>query len=515
MRTAWPHTPVHRSIANTSAPASTKTQTNANLMVPLVGTLGVGLGAYTAYSTLKTDDNLGNPSKDACASDDDDRRARRLRRWAEALSAEFPAADVRGTKGAGVGVFYVDGSEGKRGWFRKNRVLMTSPDAAVVSARTAAMDPKLGEKYADLMRDGTLPDERIAAMVFLMVERRKGEASAWGGYIDALPRSYDAPLSLSDVELERELKGTNVYDAAVAQRAKVREMFDENVRPAMRGLSEVAAASGDAKLATSLNNATIDEFKWAFQTFWTRALAIPVNDTGEVVEGIVPGIDMVNHSRTKANARWEHVEDNTRPDGGVIALVSNGKKLGHGDEIFIDYGESSSEALFFTHGFVPEDDDTVSDGKGEHLVLYAPWSNEPASERSEDVARRIEALRLRNLPTNRVVLPARPPKRGIRDLEVEAKETLKVWVADAFALDNATSSSSSAAAAVDDRSRVRIGDVLRAALGSKSASLRDTERTEEPQTDATNRSIAIRRYRSSVRSTYDAWLDALADRRKW
>lgn len=48
-------------------------------------------------------------------------------------------------------------------------------------------------------------------MCFFMIEWRCGEESVWKEYIDLLSRAYDASLSFSDEELERELSGMMVY----------------------------------------------------------------------------------------------------------------------------------------------------------------------------------------------------------------------------------------------------------------------------------------------------------------
>lgn len=449
----------------------------------------------TAYAALQTPTTTAqDPSRDACASDDDDRRARRCRRWAESRGASFSGVDARAS-GFGCGVFAVGDSGGERRivdavWnalrrtvgvdFRRERTLLKVPDAFLVNARTATADPTLGETYEALLRDGIL-DERTATMVFLVMERRKGEASPWKEYLESLPRKYDAPMNFSAEELDRELKGTTVYDAVAVQKVKLGDTFERSVRPAVRALS-----AKDASL-DALPEVSRAEFEWAFQTYWTRALAIPVN--GEIVESIVPVIDMVNHSRRGANARWERV-------GDAVALVTK-ERLKDGEEIFIDYGDTSVDALFFTHGFVPEDDDTSQD----ELVLEPPWINEPESERSRDVSRRVEALRAAGLP-ERLTLPARPPKRGdLRALDARTRETLRAWTT------NPSSTTTDTAAAAADASVA-----LRAALGARAHALRLIERDDFDRKTASKRELACDAYRRRIRTACDAWLDALRAR---
>ena len=171
---------------------------------------------------------------------------------------------------------------------------MTIPDAVTMNARSCAGDPTLGETYVELARRGAL-DARTATMCMLMIERRRGEASAWREYVDALPRRYDAPLSFSEEELERELKGTPAFAAAKAQRASATKMFEENIRPAVRALTQADNAAGGSLHV--LPEVSEREFLWAYQTFWSRAVSIPVGRGDAVESGVGTSVRDVEEGR--------------------------------------------------------------------------------------------------------------------------------------------------------------------------------------------------------------------------
>ena len=222
-----------RVVSSTRASSSraTERRIDANVSTFILFS-GLGLvGLLGARAATETHGSILDPERDACASDSDEDRARRARGWCARAggtfsSCELGAAAARAEAArdaardgrAGVGAF----ARGVGG------TLMTIPDAVTMNARSCAGDPALGETYVELARRGAL-DARTATMCMLMIERRRREASAWREYVDALPRRYDAPLSFSEEELERELKGTPAFAAAKAQRTSATKMFEENI----------------------------------------------------------------------------------------------------------------------------------------------------------------------------------------------------------------------------------------------------------------------------------------------
>jgi len=134
----------------------------------------------------------------------------------------------------------------------------------------------------------------------------------------------------------------------------------------------------------------------------------------------------------------------------------------------------------------------------ERMVFFPPWAGD--AEHSEDVTRRIELLRAKGLPQH-VVLPTTPPKRGFRDMDATVQETLRIWCADVKDLDSRRR--------VDDATRRKIHNVLRASIGAQSHALRDVER-EVDHSIASAREIACDVYRRDIRRLYDNYIEAAA-----
>lgn len=513
------HAIVHhiRSLSSASTSTSTSTPAAASRFEPpplaaaAVGVLGIGLAAYTVFSTSpdavklfqtlsQTSSAVADPSLDECAKDSAETRARRLSRWLETnggvlhhIALRPSASGVSAYYDAQVKHAYASALPRRRG---KEEEVMRVPASAAVNAATCARHPELGSTYEALMREGKI-DERLAVMLFLMIERRRGEQSAWKEYIDCLPRTFDVPLYFDDDELERELKGTTLYGAAKAQRVAVKKVFEESVKGAFAELVKAENKAG----GNVREPASIEEFKWAYAAFWSRALAIPVERGAHVLESIVPGIDMINHvvDAKYANARWEYVEDPSRADGGFIALVTpKNRALENGEELFIHYGDKSNEELLFAYGFA------VDGNENDVLVLQPPWANEPVDERSMDVRARVAALAARGLPQH-VTLQRVPPRRGFRDFDKVTQETLQIWVDDDVSLPKKPTAETAF------RAHAR----LRAALGAQSSALRALERERPFDTpDSTvhqtspSRARACRAYRRSSRASLDAYVDA-------
>ena len=491
--------------SSSSAAASTSAPTTVSKSKTVVGLLGLVAGAC-AYRAFVVDDHssssIRDPERDACASDSDDARARRARRWSERVGGRFPGCDLAaGDAREGVGAFV-------RGDGRGGTLLMTSPDAATMNVRSCAGDPTLGATYVSLVESGAL-DERTATMCMLMIERRRGDASAWKEYIDALPRRYDAPLSFTDEELERFLRGTPAFAAARAQKSSARKMFEENIRPAVRALTQADNAAGGS--LHMLPEVSEREFLWAYQTFWSRAVAIPVGPAE--VESIVPGIDFVNHGGvTRTNARWEHVVDANAPGGGYVALLwspSRRRRPTEGEEIFIDYGAKSSESLLFTYGFTAADDRPAADD----LTVLPPWIDEAPEDRSELVSAKIAALRALGAPP-RLTLPATPSRRGVVDLPPDALRVLRIWTAEnvdavADVVRDASSGRRPRRLSAADVADIR--DALRASLGASSHALRELEDANTARANEDNsRARACRAYRAARRRALDLWLERLS-----
>jgi hypothetical protein len=323
-------------------------------------------------------------------------------------------------------------------------------------------------------------DERMAVMLLLIFEKRRGASSPVAAYVDALPNAdgFNTPLFYGSDAL-RGLEGTNLHAAALAQRKQLAYVLREHVRPAGKRLvramrAEEKRARREAReknkkwwffettkargAVASVSGAPVseEEFRWAYACFWSRALALPLGQDPMVpaVEAIVPGIDFANHSCAKPNARWRvrRPPDASAPSEPTIELVCvRGSVPAPGEELRISYGDKTNEELLFVHGFAERDN------PHDKLVLRAPAgrSDEKKSgqrrrrEKAEkeiaasasldaEIAREAETarahlLKLLGLPPQ-VILPATPPA-SLKALPKDTTDALAVWGATPTQLD--------------------------------------------------------------------------------
>jgi len=353
-------------------------------------------------------------------------------------------------------------------------VLASVPFRLALTVAAAAQHPSLGSAFRSLLEDDLI-DDRMAVMLLLIMERRRGESSPIVSYLRALPeaKQFRTPLFYDDAALEG-LAGTNLHAAVLAQRKQLDDVLKKHIRPAGKRLMRAMRAEEKEERArkkggrwfsfwkkkVSGSRITEEEFRWAYACFWSRALALPLGDdpTQPVVEAIVPGIDFANHSCTKPNARWrarrpstrENFEKKKGEDCSELTIelaCEPGSVPQPGEEVKISYGDAPNEELLFVHGFA----DRMN--PHEKLVLRAPssWNSremkktkklDDVSSASHRLAVEIEAeantaratlLKLLGLPPH-VILPQTPPST-LNALPEDTKVTLAVWGATPTELD--------------------------------------------------------------------------------
>ena len=367
-------------------------------------------------------------------------------------------------------------------------VAASVPARLTITAAAAAEHPALGAEMRAMLAEDAI-DERMAVMLLLIFERRRGASSPVAAYVDALPgaTSFQTPLFYGEDAL-RGLEGTNLHAAALAQRKQLDLVLREHVRPAGKRL--VRAMRAEEKRARrearsegrgwrfsfarrfsrrrggeTVSGAAIseEEFRWAYACFWSRALALPSETTRAPVlgGGYRAGIDFANHSCAKPNARWRvrrgsaprenfagGDRDASAPAEPTIELVCvRGSVPAPGEELKISYGDKSNEELLFVHGFAERDN------PHDTLVLRAPAGPSAASAGAPGAARgesretdsldaeiereaataRLTLLKLLGLPPQ-VILPATPPA-SLKALPRDTRDALAVWGATPTQLD--------------------------------------------------------------------------------
>lgn len=183
----------------------------------------------------------------------------RFMHWAHANGVQFRGSKIKHSEGLseGLGVFSAnDCTEG---------VLMVTPLDLAITPMRVLQDHEFGNVYGKLFEDGDV-DDRLLMILFLLVERVRGELSFWAPYLDMLPTSFGTPLWFTEQELE-ELKGTALYHATKLQLKNLKALFAQKVKPFAENLLSMTGVER--------REIEFQDFLWANCIFWTRALNIP------------------------------------------------------------------------------------------------------------------------------------------------------------------------------------------------------------------------------------------------
>ena len=127
-------------------------------------------------------------------------------------------------------------SSGGGGFFGAGRArggpvtLASVPLALALTSKACVEHEAVGECFRSLMDDDVI-DERMAVMLLLILERRRGARSPAAPYVEAIPARFRTPLHYSADEM-RGLAGTNLHAAASQQRKALDSVLRERVRPA-------------------------------------------------------------------------------------------------------------------------------------------------------------------------------------------------------------------------------------------------------------------------------------------
>ncbi|GIL75966.1 hypothetical protein Vretimale_5622 [Volvox reticuliferus] len=303
--------------------------------------------------------------------------------------------------------------------------LASFPLDAAITVRTACNDPQVGQQFS-WMLDKHLLDERTAVMVYLLIERLRGNESRFAPWIHALPRTFDVPIVYTDQELA-ELRGTALHRATATVVKRLRETWSRLEAP----LVAVARELG-------LPAPRWEDWVWSYCVFWSRGQSLPVPESGsassalvghssngndkipiQILEGLVPGLDFCNHRLTPSPQCWWEVVTPERPKAGVepgapassssscspgcpgsattittayphssgptVRLQLHlGAHLRAGEEVYISYGDKSNEELLMLYGFALEDN------PHDHLMLFCPLP--PRAEWDDVMYARMELL---------------------------------------------------------------------------------------------------------------------------
>ncbi|GLC33172.1 hypothetical protein PLESTB_000362900 [Pleodorina starrii] len=316
---------------------------------------------------------------------------------------------------------------------REPTTLASFPLDAAITVRTACNDPRVGAQFS-WMLDKHLLDERTAVMVYLLIERLRGDQSRFAPWIRALPSTFDVPIAFSESEAA-ELRGTTLHKASAAMTKRLRETW-----------SRLEAPLGTVARELGLPAPRWEDWVWAYCVFWSRGQSLPVPESGsassalvghssngsdpkipiQILEGLVPGLDFCNHRLQPSPQCWWEVVAPQRPPqqqpattaappaaaasspgaaatssraassasgspsspspgGPVVRLqLHAGSCVRTGQELYISYGDKSNEELLMLYGFA------LQDNPHDHLMLLCPLP--PRAEWDDVMFARMELL---------------------------------------------------------------------------------------------------------------------------
>ena len=209
----------------------------------------------------------------------------------------------------------------------------------------------VGEIFEKALQSGEL-DAREVIILYLILQEKRGRSSSWSPYMDLLPKNPKNCAMMQEEDLEL-IRGTNLFNAVVDLQKKLPEDFSGRICAVAKALTEAEGRQAAAAENEGGNEEiTYDDYVRFFSIFWSRTLALPVplqNGKDWVqMDGLVPGLDFVNHSYSNANSRWQVKAP------GVVELYAT-RPMIKGEQIYIQYGERSNEQLMFQYGFAEAD----------------------------------------------------------------------------------------------------------------------------------------------------------------
>ncbi|KAJ2905712.1 Rubis-subs-bind domain containing protein [Zalerion maritima] len=215
--------------------------------------------------------------------------------------------------------------------FKEGERVLTIPCGSLWTVEHAYADPLL----EPVLRSARPPlsVEDALAMYILFVRSRESGYDDLRSHVAALPTSYSSSIFFGEDELEV-CAGTSLY--------KITKQLERQIEDDYRGLD--VRVLGQYRDLFPLEKFTIEDYKWALCTVWSRAMDFELPD-GNSIRLLAPLADMLNHS---SEVKQCHVHDALSKNLSVLA----GKDYEAGDQVFINYGPISNSRLLRLYGFV-------------------------------------------------------------------------------------------------------------------------------------------------------------------
>ncbi|MCJ1414078.1 hypothetical protein MMC32_000403 [Xylographa parallela] len=216
-------------------------------------------------------------------------------------------------------------------YFKEGETVLTIPSGILWKVEHAYADPLLGPALRSVQPPLTVED--TLATYILFVRSRKSGYNGLRSHVTALPTSYSSSIFFTENEL-KVCAGTSLYIVTQQLKQQIEEDY--------AGL--VARIFGQHRDLFPLDKFTIEDYKWALSTVWSRGMDFVLPD-GNSIRLMAPFADMLNHS---PEVKQCHLYDASSGNLSVLA----GKDYKVGDQVFINYGPLPNNRLLRLYGFV-------------------------------------------------------------------------------------------------------------------------------------------------------------------
>ncbi|KAK5629072.1 hypothetical protein RRF57_004787 [Xylaria bambusicola] len=215
--------------------------------------------------------------------------------------------------------------------FKQGERILTIPCGSLWTVEHAYADSLLGPVLRSAQPPLSVED--TLATYILFVRSRESGYDGLRSHVAALPESYSSSIFFAEDELEV-CAGTSLYNITKQLERQIEDDYKELY----------VRVLGRHRDLFPLEKFTMEDYKWALCTVWSRAMDFKLPD-GNSFRLLAPFADMLNHS---SEIQQCHVRDASSKNLSVLA----GKDYEAGDQVFINYGPIPNNRLLRLYGFV-------------------------------------------------------------------------------------------------------------------------------------------------------------------
>ncbi|WPG97781.1 Hypothetical protein R9X50_00056200 [Acrodontium crateriforme] len=215
--------------------------------------------------------------------------------------------------------------------FEEGETIFTIPQSVLWTVDHAYADPILGPALLSARPPLSIDD--TLAIYILFVRSRRSGYDGRQSHIAALPTSYTSSIFFAENELQL-CAGSSLYATTIHLIQQIEDDYQKLVTRLFERHENLFPR----------DEFTIDDYKWALCTVWSRAMDFKLHDE-KSIRLLGPFADMLNHS---SQVEQCHTYD---PISGNLSVLA-GKPYECGDQVFINYGPVPNNRLSRLYGFV-------------------------------------------------------------------------------------------------------------------------------------------------------------------